>query len=109
FDLQHRTGRYRSTVDDGAIRDEAKPFASLVSVVDSDPRVHLVGPGWQAHRPVVGNRGRNRAVYGARVVMITVGRRAIATYIDPRVPRAHDHITFQCGLAGDVDRGAVDR
>src|SRR5437870_1659807 len=41
--------------------------------------------------------------------MITVGRGAIATYIDPRVPGAHDHITFQRGLAGDGDRGAVDR
>ena len=49
------------------------------------------------------------AFIAGRVVMIAVADGAIAANIDPRMPGAHDHVTLQGGLAGDVERGAADR
>jgi hypothetical protein len=107
--LQHRARRDRATIEDCAFGDQAEAVRSLAGVIGGDHAVELVCPGWDVHRPVVGNCGVDRRLEGVAIVMAVVADCAVALYVDPGSPRTHQDIAVEGRRAGRRQRRKVAR
>lgn len=109
FNLQHRPRCDARAVDRRPFGDQPEAVPRLARIVDGEPACHLVGAGGKMHRPTMGNRGVDRRLDRACVVMAAVADRAVTCHIDPRLPRTHQHRPAQCRRTGGGQRREVPR
>jgi hypothetical protein len=100
FDLQNRAGGDRDAVEGRAFGNQPEPVRRLAGVIDREAARHLVGAGRQVHRPAIGDRGGDRRLDGAGVVMAVIAERAITAHVEPRPSRAGQHVAAERRGAG---------
>ncbi len=109
FDLQHRAGGDCAAVNGRPLRDQPEAARRLARVVDRQRPRHLVGASRDMHRPVVGDRGGDRGLDRAGVVVAVVAERAATAHVDPRPAGADQHVAAEGRGAGGRKRREITR